>query len=158
MAMDPIVIDPPDFDQASAWAECNKWVEDCGGLSGCGGEPNWKAAFGADPGVCSCPACGEYYWCWGRMQRCIKCSFEYPTDAWPKYSAGVNARRRFDSPPPALSSPDIMNRFRARHARDMKHPYYRYGFEHPPDSAFDEFKRIDWKSVLPTPQGAHDER
>jgi len=30
--MDPIVIDPPGFDQHAAWKECSEYVEKCGGM------------------------------------------------------------------------------------------------------------------------------
>lgn len=51
--MDQIVIDPPDFDQSAAWDECRDFVDKCGGLQRKDGSTNWRAAFGADPGICS---------------------------------------------------------------------------------------------------------
>lgn len=118
--MDPIVIDPPDFDK-------------CGGLQDERGEVNWRAAFGADPGCCSCPRCGEHYWAWGRRQRCAKCAFEYPTDWWPMYSYGTSAAKR----PIA----------RHRHEERMQHPYYRYGFEHPVDDPWTECHTAEWRAT-----------
>ena len=139
--MNPIVIDPPDFDQEAAWKEYSEYVEKCGGIQHEDGDVNWRAAFGADPGVCSCPACGEFYWMWGRRQRCVKCGFEYPTDAWPMYSYGVQA---------ALSGVHRGPNEKAyRHDERMKHPYYRYGLEHPVADAHGEFKRLDWRAILP---------
>lgn len=128
--MDPIVIDPPNFDQKSAWRECREYVEKCGGLQHEDGEVNWRSAFGADPGCCSCPMCGEIYWMWGRVQRCVKCSFEYPTDWWTMYSWGSSAakserRYRFDG--------------------YMKHPYYRFGFEHPVDDPWARSQTEEWR-------------
>lgn len=129
---DPIIIDPPNFDQAEVWKGCN---EAAANLTHPDGEVNWRNAFAADPGVCSCPACDEYYWNLGRVQKCAECGFEYPTDAWPMYSWGSQAARN-----PKLFAHD--------HERRMSHPYYRYGFEHPADEAFEEFKRIPWREVM----------
>ena len=131
--MDPIVIDPSGFDQKSAWNECREYVDKCGGPQGADGKVNWRAAFGADPGCCSCPACGEMYWAWGRVQRCVKCSFEYPTNWWSMYSWGSSAaksdrRYRFDD--------------------YMKHPYYRFGFEHPTDDPWARTKTKEWRAEI----------
>ena len=130
---DPIVIDPPNFDQKEAWQECSDYVEQCGGMVHEDGEPNWRAAFGADPGCCSCPACGEMYWQWGRVQRCVVCAFEYPTDWWPMYSYGVQATRR---------------ETRYKHEERMKHPYYRYGFEHPVEDPWKEHNKQEWRDAI----------
>lgn len=132
---DPIVIDPPNFDQKAAWNECHEYVEKCGGLVHEDGEPNWRAAFGADPGVCSCPACGVMYWAWGRVQRCVKCSLEYPTDWWPMYSWGVSSARQ-----------EATRRY--RHDERMKHPYYRYGFEHPVADPWEECHTEAWRAAV----------
>lgn len=132
--MDPIVIDPPNFDQAAAWAECRKWVDDCGGLD----ETNpshMRAASGADPGICSCPACGTMYWMWGRVQRCRMCEFEYPTDWWPMYSWGSSASKKSQKSP-------------YRQEERMKHPYYRYGFEHPADDPWMECHKPAWQEAI----------
>ena len=149
MMHDPIVIDPPDFDQSAAWQECRDFVERCGGLERDDGEPNMRAASGADPGICSCPACHEMYWMWGRKQRCAKCGFEYPTNAWPMYSWGVQARRCEDNPPPAFDDPHVRARIRERHEKSMGHPYYRYGYDNPAGGDIcDAFKQIDWREVM----------
>lgn len=135
---DPIVIDPPGFDQKAAWAGRRQYVEGCGGLAHEDGEPNWRAAFGADPGACSCPACGEKYWAWGRVIRCADCGFSFPTDWWPMYSRGVQSERRSLR----VGFPDHI------HTRRMAHPYYRYGFEHPVTDPWKEHDRIDWPAVV----------
>lgn len=146
---DPDVVDPPDFDCAAAWAECRRYVERCGGLAHDDGEPNWTAAFGADPGCCSCPACRASYWRWGRVVRCRACGFEFPTSAWIDYAEGARAenyRKRgwLDE---------------AKHARRMAASlYYRHAAEHPPEDAWNEFHRTDWRSVTtigpnPTSEG-----
>lgn len=139
--MNPNVIDPPGFDQKAAWQECRDYVEKCGGLTDENGEPNWRAAFGADPGLCSCPSCGETYWAWGRRQRCDRCGFEYPTDWWPMYSYGVQAAKTGDA---RHGNKMLME----RHERRLDHPYYRYGFEHPVDDAWLEKDRINWRTVF----------
>ena len=136
----PIVIDPPGFNEAAAWQECRDYVDQCGGLAHEDGEPNWRAAFGADPGICSCPACHRDHWAWGRKQRCTRCGFEYETDAWLMYSYGVQAAKRTDWRS-------------ALHERRLAHPYYRYGFEHPESAgadAYKAFKSIDWRSIFGT--------
>lgn len=96
MIDDPIVLDPPGFDTKAAWDECREYVEKCGGLSHEDGEPNWRAAFGADPGCCACPRCHESYWAWGRIQKCKKCGAEYETQWWAMLSWGVQAGRNAD--------------------------------------------------------------
>lgn len=136
--MDPIVIDPPDFDQASAWAECRGYVEKCGGLAHDDGEPNWRALSGADPGCCSCPACGKMYWAWGRVQKCRACAFEYPTDWWAMYSWGASR---------------IHPKQRYKHEERMNHPYYRYGFEHPVDDPWAATKTPEWRESIRTHLG-----
>ena len=133
--IDPIVIDPPNFNIEREWAQHQKWVEEAGGLTHEDGEVNWRAAFSADPGICSCPACQQMYWAFGRRQRCAKCAFEYPTDWWGMYSYGVSAARGKKEKP-------------YQHEKRMEHPYYRYGYEHPVDNAWEESKRIDWKEVM----------
>lgn len=136
--MNPIVIDPPGFDQDAAWKECSEYVEKCGGLMRADGEPNWRAAFSADPGCCSCPACGEMYWAWGRVQRCAKCSFEYPTDWWCMYSWGTQAHagRRH------------RGTWHYKHVEYMKHPYYRYGFEHPVSDPWETSHTDEWRATI----------
>jgi hypothetical protein len=130
---EPIVTDPLGFDIDAAWQECSQFVREEGGLTRKDGSTNWKAAFGADPGVCSCPCCGAMYWAWGNRQRCRDCDFEYPTDWWPMYSWGCQAAK----------SPH-----RYDHERRMKHPYYRYGFENHVANAWENRLRVDWRSVV----------
>ena len=43
------------------------------------GEINWGAAFCADPGVTSCPKCGEKYWAEGTKLECTICNTQFPT-------------------------------------------------------------------------------
>lgn len=139
--MNPIVIDPPDFDADAVWDGCIDWVDKHGGMAYSDGTPNMMAAAGADPGICSCPACHENYWHLGRKQRCRKCGFEYLTDAWPMYSYGVqNGHRRED---------------RIHIPGAMKHPYYKYGFEHPVDDAWKEFHKLDWRRIMPVYETDH---
>jgi hypothetical protein len=123
---------------ASTWAECREYVEKCGGLSHEDGEPNWRAAFGADPGCCSCPKCKEMYWSWGAVIQCLDCGFTFPTDWWAMYSWGVQSERRSGR----ASFPDHI------HTRRLAHPYYRYGFEHPVENPWEERERIDWKAAV----------
>ncbi len=138
---DPIVTDPVAMDIAAEWKECADYVEECGGVTSKNGEVNWRAAFGADPGVCSCPSCGRNHWAFGNRQRCTRCAFEYPTDWWPMYSYGVHAAQMHI---PAGQVPFMAT----LHVERMAHPYYRYGFEHPVENAWKEHDQIDWCSVL----------
>lgn len=129
MLRDPIVIEPAGFDQASAWNECQR---DAARYRKDGRE--FFAAACADPGVVSCPACGESYWNWGSKQRCVVCSFEYPTDWWPMYSWGVGAAKNAKA--------------RYKHDERMRSSaYYRYGFEHPVADAWSEHNKIDWRTA-----------
>jgi hypothetical protein len=43
------------------------------------GEVNWAAAAFADPGVTTCPGCGEYLWNEGVRVRCPDCATEFET-------------------------------------------------------------------------------
>lgn len=152
----PIVIDPPGFDQRGAWQKCSDYVDKCGGMVHDDGEVNWLAAFGAAPGVCSCPACGEMYWMWGRVQRCVVCAFEYPSDAWPMYSYGIQAYRTLNGKLKYGGDPEAYHRvvayYQRKQERDMQHPYYRYGFEHPHGGdIWWHYHQIDWKFVISNP-------
>ena len=149
----PIVIDPPEFDQDAAWKECSNYVDQCGGLQHEDGEPNWRAAAGADPGCCSCPNCGEHHWAWGARQRCSVCEFEYTTHWWPLYSEGcqdgllVTGERRL----PDAEMEDRLIEFSRQRFKKKKHdPYYRHGFDHPVRNAWWWRDRINWKYVLST--------
>lgn len=146
--LDPIVIDPPGFDQKAAWTECGEYVEKCGGLTHEDGELNWKAAFGADPGCCSCPACHQMYWAWGNIQKCVKCGFEYPTDWWPMYSWGVQRKLNEIDPPPAFRDRKPSEHWQKECERRMEHPYYRYGYEHPVESPCRERDKVNWREVM----------
>ena len=130
----PIVLEPANFNQKDAWIECAEYVAKCGGMQHVDGEPNMRAAAGADPGICSCPQCEEMYWCWGRVQRCTVCKFTYPTDWWPMYSYGVMAGKSEGC--------------RFKHDDRMKHAYYRYGFEHPVPDAYIARELIAWEDVI----------
>lgn len=148
---DPIVIEPAGFDVAAAWQECREYVEKCGGLTHEDGEPNWRAAFGADPGCCSCPSCRVHYWAWGRKQRCIDCGFEYPTDSWAQFSYGCQDANRI-SGKTVCPDPEVNRRLLDRIKRDLpeklKHPYYRYGYENPADDPWKAYHEIKWREVL----------
>lgn len=146
--MEPIIVEPAGLTPEQGWDECNRYVEKCGGLTYDDGEPNWRAAFGADPGICSCPACHQKYWAWGTVQRCRQCGFQYPTNWWPMYSYGVNAATAVDRG--AKVNIWVSDALRALHDRRMESSaYYRYGYEHPVKSAWEEHERIDWRSVFP---------
>lgn len=127
--VEPIVIDPPGFDIRAAWQECQEYSDR---MHAC--ERPLAAAAGADPGICSCPACGVMHWAWGRAQRCTACGFEYPTDWWAMYSFGCQAHR-------------WLVPLGNLHDRRLAHPYYRYGYEHPADDPMSERDRIDWRSL-----------
>lgn len=135
---DPIVIDPPGFDVAAAWKECSDYVDRMRAVG-----RDIAAAHGADPGICSCPACETMHWAWGRRQRCTQCAFEYPTDWWPMYSAGVQAANS----PKITTYNEALGRL---HQQRLAHPYYRYGLEHPVEDAWEERNRIDWRAVFHT--------
>ena len=130
---DPIIIEPTGFTTEQGWDECQQYVEDAGELER-EGKINWRAAFGADPGVCTCPNCHLYYWSFGTLIECRECHFQFPTDWWPMYSYGVNAARR-------IFSDDL-------HRERLQDPYYRYGFEHPVTNPWEQHDKIDWKKEL----------
>lgn len=142
--MEPLVIDPPGFDQKAAWQECSDYVEQCGGLAHEDGSPNWRAAFGADPGVCSCPNCHEYYWCWGRKQRCRKCGFEYPTNWWPMYSYGAQHARRTPEQREKYNHYGAVTR-----ARHEAHKYYRWAFENNAEPSMEAADTHPWPTIFP---------
>lgn len=147
--LDPIVIDPPGFDVKAAWKECSDYVDQCGGTVHEDGSVNWRAAFAADPGCVACPACKQYYWCWGRVIQCSKCGFHFPTDWWPQYSYGVqHATRTLPAWMDGATRERMTDYYAKQHAESIDHPYYRYGFEHPVDDPCSEKDRIDWKKVL----------
>jgi hypothetical protein len=144
--LEPIILEPAGLTPEQGWAECCDYVAKCGGLTDASGELNLRAAFGADPGVCSCPKCHVSYWAWGTRLQCVRCGFTFPTDWWPMYSYGVStatARAR-GAKVHIGNTPGLL----ALHERQLAHPYYRYGFEHPVESAWDAHDKIDWAAVL----------
>jgi hypothetical protein len=142
---EPIILEPHDLTPEQGWDECKSYVEKCGGLTHRGGDVNWRAAFGADPGICSCPVCQQQYWAWGTKQRCRQCGFEYPTDWWPMYSYGVNAATAKDRG--AKVHIEVSQALRELHERRLSHVYYRYGFEHPVDDPWKNRFLVNWRAV-----------
>jgi hypothetical protein len=150
--MEPIIVEPAGLTPEQGWDECHRYVEQCGGLTHEDGEVNWRAAFGADPGICSCPSCHQKYWSWGTVQRCRQCGFQYPTDWWPMYSYGVSAATAVERG--AKVHIEVSEALRDLHERRMaSHAYYRYGYEHPVKDAWAEHERIDWRAVFPQVSG-----
>lgn len=144
---DPIVIEPAGFDPRAGWQECREHVDKCGGLSHEDGEPNWSAAFGADPGCMSCPNCGEMYWAWGTIAECLDCQFRFPTNWWAAYSWGTQQKKREENPPSGVS-PRFFVYTRETHAQRIGHPYYAYGYNNPVEDAWAEHDKIKWKEVV----------
>ena len=140
---DPIVIDPPEFNDQAAWKECRDEVDRCGGMTYEDGNPNWRAAFSADPGVCSCPCCGAMYWAWGRVQECRACHFRYPTDWWPMYSYGASAGRLGDK----LDHLGSLGTYTSQ--QRMKHKYFRWAYENKPKGGIDGARLIKWREIFP---------
>jgi len=143
---EPIIVDPPGMTPESGWAECDAAVKGAGGLQDRDGEVNLRAAFSADPGITSCPKCRAQHWAWGRRVRCSQCAFEFPTDWWPMYSYGVNAAT--GAARGAKIHIGNHDGLRSLHETRLSHAYYRYGFQHPVASAWDEHEKIDWANVL----------
>ena len=137
---DPIVIDPPGFDPRAGWQECSEYVDKCGGLS------HEDGSFGADPGCCSCPKCGEMYWSWGTVAECLDCHFRFPTNWWAAYSWGVQAAKRDKDW--VHQNPSWTSYLKEKHAASIGHPYYRYGYEHPVEDAWKEHDKIPWAEVV----------
>lgn len=65
--------------RAFPWDEPNPHGDVFGDVVDDAGEVNWAAAAFADPGVMSCPKCGEYLWAEGLRVRCPTCSAEWDT-------------------------------------------------------------------------------
>lgn len=62
----PIIIEGLPFDwDAGGQAAANAVGDD--------GEINWGCAFSADPGVVSCPCCGQKHWREGTIVECWRC-------------------------------------------------------------------------------------
>lgn len=144
---DPIIIDPPGDTAEAGWRECQSYVEKVGGMVYPDGEVNMRAAFGADPGCCSCPNCGQMFWAFGRIIKCTECEFEFPTDWWGMYSYGVNASRP-DPPYVAGLSQNARAGLAQMHQDRLSHPYYKYGFEHPVTDAWEEHDKLPWKEII----------
>lgn len=138
---DPIVLEPKGFDCAAGWKSCKDEVDRCGGIVDEDGEPNWRAAFSADPGVCHCPKCKAYYWAWGTLIQCRECDFIFPTNAWSMYAWGTQQHGR---PEELTSNP----RWQKMHERRLAHPYYRFGFEHPTDNSWETYNNIQWGDIF----------
>lgn len=151
---DPIIIDPPGLTPEDVWKQCRAYVESCGGLAYEDGEPNIRAAAGADPGCCTCPNCHQYFWSCGRVIQCTECDFQFPSDWWPMYSYGVG-----DSKTLADSSrfPDktiwkrICRGINERMEKRIQHPYYRYGFNNPVDDPWATHDKLPWKEIMSKP-------
>lgn len=142
---DPHILDPEGMTAEDGWKECKKYIEQCGGIANEDGTPNWRAAFGADPGICSCPHCRQKYWAFGNLIKCTCCDFEFPPNWWLMYSRGCGTRKR-----EILEYSKQQNKTEAlrRHAKRMENPYYRYGFENPaPDPARIRFA-LPWKTIV----------
>lgn len=100
--------------------------------------PDYTFDYDCDPGVCSCPACGEFYEYAGRVIRCT-CGFAFPTDWLSMYSKGCSDGMRVQGGGERSGG---MER-RAEH-----HPYYRHGFENPVTEAWKVKDSIDWKAIV----------
>lgn len=148
---DPIVIEPAGFSTEAAWKGCSDYVERCGGLVDEDGEYNMRAAFGADPGCCTCPNCGEYFWQWGTLIECTECHFRFPPDWWPRYSEGVSDRKTV-SGERKIRDEQARQRWissiNEKLEKSMRHPYYRYGYEHPVESAWETHDKLPWKEIM----------
>lgn len=132
---DPIVIDPPGFDQKAAWGECHEYSDRMHAAG-----RDIAAAHGADPGICSCPCCGEMYWAWGARQRCVDCGFEYDTSWWAMYSWGAQAARRGEKV-------ENFSDYQKRYWDNSK--YFRWAFENKAEPSMEAARAVDWKTVFP---------
>lgn len=147
----PIIIEPAGFTAEQGWQGCADYVERCGGLTDEDGEPNMRAAFGADPGCCTCPNCHEYFWSWGKLIECTVCHFQFPPDWWPMYSYGVGDRKTL-SGMSNITDKDcerrIIDGINRRMEERMKHSYYRYGFENIVDDPWEAHDKLPWKAIM----------
>lgn len=108
---DAIVLEGDRFD----WEDGHKWQSKVVDEDG---EINWRAAFFADPGCVSCPACNAYHWAEGTRQRCSQCGFEYPTWWWGNLVAKGRDHRT--------------GAYRTNYTEpQMDDPYYLFGWHYP---------------------------
>jgi hypothetical protein len=148
---DPIIIEPAGYTPEQGWKECRDYVERCGGLAHPDGEPNVRAAAGADPGCCSCPNCKRYFWAFGQIIQCTECGFQFNSDWWPMYSYGVSDAKTLSGDrvfPDESFRLRLIDGIRERMPQRIQHPYYRYGFEHPVEDAWAEHDRLPWKEIM----------
>ena len=154
---DPIIIYPPNLTAESVHKDCADYVEKLGGTVREDGSVNWRAAFGADPGCCSCPKCKEYLWSCGLILKCPDCGFVFPSNWWAAYSRGSGAARQLKHAE-ERGDKRFADYLRDKQKRSMAHPYYRYAYEHPVDDAWAEHDKVDWPVVVGdfagTPQDA----
>jgi hypothetical protein len=148
---DPIIIDPPDLEPKDVWDDCARYVKRVGGMVYPDGEVNLAAAAGADPGCCSCPSCGQYFWMMGRIILCSDCGFQFNSDWWPMYSYGcsdakaIAGDRKF--PDPAFAKRLIAG-IQERMPKRIQNPYYRYGLEHPVDDPWAHHDKLPWREIM----------
>lgn len=151
---DPIIIEPQGYTAEQGWEWCHGYVESCGGIAYPDGEANLRAAAGADPGCCSCPNCHQYFWAFGRIIQCTGCGFQFQTDWWPMYSYGVGDYKTLHGNSGIMDAEikqRIIHGISERMPERIKHPYYRYGFEHPvPEgsSAREQHDKLPWKEIM----------
>jgi len=69
---DPIILEGPPIDWGHHREQSQRVMDPSG-------EINWGAAFGADPGVMSCPHCKTHLWQGGYRVKCPECSTEFDT-------------------------------------------------------------------------------
>jgi len=67
-----IILEGKPFD----WEAAKSAMENAVGEDG---EPNWRAAMAADPGLMKCPNCGVYLWREGEFVECPDCHHQFST-------------------------------------------------------------------------------
>jgi hypothetical protein len=142
---EPIILKPEGMTPESGWKECEEYVKKCGGCVHEDGSVNWRAAFGADPGVCTCPRCAVMLSAWGTRIECPDCHFQFPTHWWSQYACGVHAAKM-------LAKKDIDKNMQNYYAKKMADnclcQYFMHGFNNPVDDAWEEHGKIDWEAVV----------
>ncbi len=152
---DPIVLDVPPPDKEAIWRECDKAMN---AVQNPDGSTNWRAAFAADPGAVRCPACLAYHWSIGHWHKCTQCGFIYPYDAGCMFAYGrQQAFEELEHPNYGRDpdDPDAKARLARFYAQRMRHPYYKYGYEHPGDPSLmwtEAFAAVKWRNVFPNPE------